>query len=62
MISCEEMKNCEGKIIRLIFDSVSPIEGFCQCYHQAEDDEEPMLEVDKYLINQSEIKSIEILE
>ena len=57
------MKNCEGKRIRLTFDSVSPIEEFCQCYHQAEDDdEEPMLEVGIYLINQSEIKSIEILE
>ena len=57
------MKNCAGKRIRLTFDSVSPIEEFCQCYHQAEDDdEEPMLEVGIYLINQSEIKTLEILE
>lgn len=56
------MKNCAGKRIRLTFDSISQIEGFCQCYHQSEDDdEEAMLEVGIYLINQSEIKSIEIL-
>ena len=63
MISIKEMKECEGKRIRLTFDNVAPIEGFCQCYLQAEDeDEEPMLEVGKYLINQSEIKTLEILE
>ena len=56
------MKNCAGKRIRLTFDSISQIEGFCQCYHQSEDDdEEALLEVGIYLINQSEIKSIEIL-
>ena len=62
MISIKEMKKCEGKKIRLTFENVSPIEGFCQCYLQSEDeDEEPMLEVGEYLINQSEIKTLEIL-
>lgn len=63
MISIEEMKRCKGKRIRIFFEDAKPIEGVCLYFlYPEEDDEENMLELEGYLINQSEIERIEIID
>lgn len=64
MINKEKMRSCKGKKVRILGTNGKIIEDFCYCYHQAEDEgEEPELEVgENWLIPQSQIKSIEILD
>lgn len=63
MISTEEMIKAEGKRVKIIFNDGEIWQSkFCNCYHWKQDeDEENVLEFGNVLINQSEIKSIEIL-
>lgn len=64
MISIEKMIGCERKNIRLKAINGRIFEDYCYCYLQAEDeDEEPALEIgERWLISQSSIESIEILD
>lgn len=63
MISIKEMMNSEKKKINLYFKDGKVWKNvYVDYYLQAEDDdEEPMLEIGRYLIYQSRIKKIEIL-
>lgn len=65
MISTKEMRNSEGKHVRITFkDGTVWEKEYCACYHQAEDeDEEPGLEIgEHWYVNQSEIEKLEILD
>lgn len=63
MVSTNEMKECKTKYINLYFaDGEVWKNVYVDWYIQAEEDEEePMLEIGSYLINQSEIKKIELI-
>ncbi|WP_101772337.1 hypothetical protein [Peptostreptococcus faecalis] len=63
MVSLELMKNAVGKNVKIKFTNGKYLEEKCIQCHQPEDydEEEYMLEFKHYLINQSEIESIEIL-
>ncbi len=63
MVSTNEMKGCKTKYINLYFvDGEVWNNVYVDWYIQAEDEgEEPMLEIGSYLINQSEIKKIELI-
>lgn len=66
MITEKYMKECMGKRIKVTFEDFEgekTVIGKCLYFYQSEDeDEEPMIEINDNLINQSEIKTLEILE
>ena len=64
MISIEKMWECKGKHLKIIFTDGNVWDHkYCDCYlRPEEDDEEPMLQFGNIIVNQSEIKSIEILD
>ncbi len=63
MISVDEMKKAAGKRVKITSSNGKILEEKCICYQQPEeDDEEPMLEFSRWLVYQSQIKSIEILD
>lgn len=66
MITLKEMEKAEGRYVKIIFyDGEIWERRFCDCFHWSEGDEENeenMLEFGNILVNQSEIKSIEILD
>lgn len=64
MISEEEMIECHGKHVRIEFTDGDIWENrYCNSFlNQEEDDEENMLLFDNIAVNQSEIKSIKILD
>ena len=59
----EKMKLSEKKCINIYFNDGNILENvYCDMFHWSQDeDEENMLEIGVYLINESEIKDIEIL-
>ena len=62
MVSAEQMRKADRKKIKITFiDGESVIRQCTNFYQQEDDDEENMLEFSDVLINQSEIKSIEII-
>lgn len=63
MISKQDMINTIGKIINieLVDGTVKKALEVKSCQMPQDDDEEFMIETKHYLINQSEIKNIEIL-
>lgn len=64
MVSTKEMKEAEGKNINIKFiDGEIWKKRYCDSYQWDEDEsEELMLELGNFLIKQSEIESIEILD
>ncbi len=64
MVTIDQMRECEGKHVKITYNDGDIIEIFCEEYVQAEDEgDEPMLFAPKNLaVLQSEIKSIEILD
>jgi hypothetical protein len=64
MVSTKEMKEAEGKNIKIKFtDGEIWEKRYCDSYQWDEDEsEELMLEFDNILVKQSEIESIEILD
>ena len=64
MVSTKEMKEAEGKNINIKFiDGEIWEKRYCDSYQWDEDEsEELMLELGNFLIKQSEIESIEILD
>lgn len=64
MITTKEMREVEGKNIRLFATNNKIIEGLVVSYERAEDDgEEPMFLIGKrWAISQPEIKSIEVID
>ena len=63
MISIEKMRKCHGKHVLLTYSDGSQTKDKCICYLKKEEDyEEPSLEFADGIVNQSEIKSVEILD
>ena len=63
MVSIEKMRKCHGKNVLLTYNDGTQIKDKCICYLKKEEDyEEPSLEFTDGIVNQSEIKSIEILD
>ncbi|MGP1598960.1 hypothetical protein [Peptoanaerobacter stomatis] len=64
MVTTKEMKKCRGKNIKIKFtDGEIWEKRYCDSYQWDEDEsEELMLELGNFLIKQSEIESIEILD
>ena len=64
MVSTKEMKEAEGKEIRLYGVNGKIIQDHCCCYYWGEDEgEEPSLQIGKHWeIPQSQIERIEILD
>lgn len=63
MVTTKEMNECKTKHINLYFTDGDIWKNVYVDWYitPADDEEEPMLEIGRYLINQSEIKKIEIL-
>lgn len=64
MISEKLMRQADGKMINLSFFSGEELKHV-KCtnfYRKEDDDEENMIEIGNIIINQSEIKSLEILD
>ncbi|MBF1037077.1 hypothetical protein [uncultured Parvimonas sp.] len=62
MVTTQEMKSCVGKKVKIYLINGKTLNVICDCYIQAEDEEdEPLLEFGNEIVVQSEIERIEIL-